>query len=121
MYMCVFVTVFVVGMCVYSFIWQVCGYLNFVFIKDVLYTYVCVCVCVRMSVVCACVCSFIWQVCGYLPTTMPKMENETDVPNDVLLKATQLTASFVLETLIHSKEKVRVWSGLSNSTCLLYV
>ena len=29
--------------CVYSFIWQVCGYLNFVFIRDVLCVYVCVC------------------------------------------------------------------------------
>ncbi|KAL8583540.1 hypothetical protein ACOMHN_054856 [Nucella lapillus] len=50
--------------------------------------------------------NFIWQVCGYLPNTMPRPLNDTTaVPNDVLLKATQLTASFVLETLIHSKEK----------------
>ncbi|XP_076442216.1 ubiquitin carboxyl-terminal hydrolase 34-like isoform X2 [Babylonia areolata] len=49
--------------------------------------------------------NFIWQVCGYLPNTMPKAPNDTAIPNDVLLKATQLTASFVLETLIHSKEK----------------
>ena len=50
--------------------------------------------------------SFMWQVCGYLPSTMPKSK-------DVLLQATQLTASFVLETLIHSKEKVacRLWDG----------
>nr|KAG5696977.1 hypothetical protein BaRGS_008439 [Batillaria attramentaria] len=43
---------------------------------------------------------FMWQVCGYIPTQLPK-----DDPSTVALKAAQLSTSFVLETLIHSKEK----------------
>ena len=43
-----------------------------------------------------------WQICGYIPTTLPK-----DPDTQVSLKAAQLSTSFVLETLIHSKEKVR--------------
>ncbi|ESO90146.1 hypothetical protein LOTGIDRAFT_164457, partial [Lottia gigantea] len=42
---------------------------------------------------------FMWQICGYIPTTL-KDEN-----NEVGLKAAQLSLSFVLETMIHSKEK----------------
>ncbi|KAK7104124.1 hypothetical protein V1264_018890 [Littorina saxatilis] len=50
--------------------------------------------------------NFMWQVCGYLPSTMPKCRDELNPASNVtLLQATQLTASFVLETLIHSKEK----------------
>ncbi|XP_078316021.1 ubiquitin carboxyl-terminal hydrolase 34-like isoform X4 [Crassostrea virginica] len=43
---------------------------------------------------------FMWQICGYIPTTLPK-----DPDTQVSLKAAQLSTSFVLETLIHSKEK----------------
>ncbi|XP_041355094.1 ubiquitin carboxyl-terminal hydrolase 34-like isoform X3 [Gigantopelta aegis] len=44
--------------------------------------------------------SFMWQICGYIPTTLPK-DDDSVVP----LKAAQLSTSFVLETLIHAKEK----------------
>ena len=43
-----------------------------------------------------------WQMCGYIPTTLPRDDPEKRVS----LMATKLSASFVLETLIHSKEKV---------------
>ena len=46
---------------------------------------------------------FMWQMCGYIPTTLPRNDPEQRVP----LMATKLSASFVLETLIHAKEKVR--------------
>ena len=42
-----------------------------------------------------------WQTCGYIPTTLPK-----DPENLVALNSAQLSTSFVLETLIHAKEKV---------------
>ena len=45
-----------------------------------------------------------WQMCGYLPTTLPKLDNEKS--ERLSLMTAKLTASFVLETLIHSKEKV---------------
>jgi len=47
-----------------------------------------------------CVCvyhSFMWQMCSYIPTTLPTL---------VSVMASKLSASFILETLIHSKEKV---------------
>ena len=43
------------------------------------------------------------QVCSIVPATMPKTEKGQD--GSVVLLATQLTSCFVLETLIHSKEK----------------
>ncbi|XP_048258866.1 ubiquitin carboxyl-terminal hydrolase 34-like isoform X4 [Haliotis rufescens] len=43
---------------------------------------------------------FMWQICGYITTTLPKDDNSI-----VPLKAAQLSTSFVLETLIHAKEK----------------
>lgn len=43
---------------------------------------------------------FIWQICGYIPTTLSK-----DPQLQVSLRASQLSTSFVLETLIHAKEK----------------
>ena len=43
-------------------------------------------------------------MCGYIPTTLPKNDPEQRVP---LLAAT-MSASFVLETLIHTKEKVSI-------------
>lgn len=46
-------------------------------------------------------CRFLWQVCGYIPTTLPK-----DPSLQVSLRASQLSTSFVLETMIHAKEKV---------------
>lgn len=49
-----------------------------------------------------------WQICGYIPTTLPK-----DPDTQVSLKAAQLSTSFVLETLIHSKEKVTKLFSLS--------
>ena len=45
---------------------------------------------------------FMWQMCGYIPTTLPK-----DEPERVPLMAAKLSSSFVLETLIHAKEKVQ--------------
>ena len=47
---------------------------------------------------------FQWQLCGYIPTTLSKEDPESRVP----LLAAKLSTSFVLETLIHAKEKVRV-------------
>jgi len=41
---------------------------------------------------------FMWQVCGYIPQTLNNV-------NKVVLLNAQLATSFVLETLIHSKEK----------------
>ncbi|XP_072031378.1 LOW QUALITY PROTEIN: ubiquitin carboxyl-terminal hydrolase 34-like [Amphiura filiformis] len=41
---------------------------------------------------------FMWQVCSYLPSTLPE-------PPQVQLHASKLTTSFVLETLIHAREK----------------
>ncbi|XP_066282190.1 ubiquitin carboxyl-terminal hydrolase 34-like isoform X3 [Branchiostoma lanceolatum] len=43
--------------------------------------------------------NFMWQMCSYIPTTLP------DPSREVSLLSAKLTASFVLETLIHSKEK----------------
>ncbi|XP_074662968.1 ubiquitin carboxyl-terminal hydrolase 34-like [Tubulanus polymorphus] len=43
---------------------------------------------------------FMWQMCGYIPTTLPR-----DDGHQVPLLAAKLSASFVLETLIHAKEK----------------
>ncbi len=40
-------------------------------------------------------------MCGYIPTTLPKEDQEHCVP----LSAAKLTASMILETLIHAKEK----------------
>lgn len=43
---------------------------------------------------------FMWQMCGYLPTTLPRTD-----PSEVSKLAAQLGASFVLETMIHAREK----------------
>jgi ubiquitin carboxyl-terminal hydrolase 34 len=43
-----------------------------------------------------------WQMCCYIPTTLPRKDPEHNVP----LMAAKLSASFVLESLIHAKEKV---------------
>lgn len=48
--------------------------------------------------------SFMWQMCGYIPSTLAKEPDSKQVP----LMAAKLTASFVLETLIHAKEKVSI-------------
>lgn len=46
--------------------------------------------------------SFLYQLCGYVMTTLTK-----DAASErVALLAAQLSVSFVLETLIHAKEKV---------------
>ena len=58
---------------------------------------------------------FMWQMCGYIPTCLAK-EDSVQVP----LMAAKLTASFVLETLIHAKEKVELLT-VSNHTTLLHV
>ncbi|XP_033629048.1 ubiquitin carboxyl-terminal hydrolase 34-like isoform X1 [Asterias rubens] len=42
--------------------------------------------------------NFMWQVCSYLPSTLPD-------PSQVQLMASKLTTTFVLETLIHAREK----------------
>ncbi|ELU04220.1 hypothetical protein CAPTEDRAFT_219867 [Capitella teleta] len=44
---------------------------------------------------------FMWQMCGYIPSSLAKESDSKLVP----LMAAKLTASFVLETLIHAKEK----------------
>ncbi len=69
---------------------------------------------------------FMWQMCGFLPTTLPRdaasernvaernvatSERNVAAAERVPLMAAKLSASFVLETLIHAKEKVRVWEG----------
>jgi len=41
-----------------------------------------------------------WQVCGYIPQTLIAVQ-----PN-VSEMATQLSATFFIETFIHAKEKV---------------
>jgi len=43
-----------------------------------------------------------WQMCSYIPTTLPRSDPEQRVS----VMAAKLSASFILETLIHSKEKV---------------
>lgn len=43
-----------------------------------------------------------WQMCSYIPTTLPR----SDPDQRVSVMAAKLSASFILETLIHSKEKV---------------
>ncbi|XP_038075535.1 ubiquitin carboxyl-terminal hydrolase 34-like isoform X2 [Patiria miniata] len=42
--------------------------------------------------------NFMWQVCSYLPSTLPD-------PSHVQLMASKLTTTFVLETLLHAREK----------------
>lgn len=42
--------------------------------------------------------NFMWQVCAYIPQTMNNSQN-------IMLPCTQLATAFVIETLIHSKEK----------------
>ncbi|XP_022096710.1 ubiquitin carboxyl-terminal hydrolase 34-like [Acanthaster planci] len=42
--------------------------------------------------------NFMWQVCSYLPSTLPD-------PSQVQLMASKLTTTFVLETLLHAREK----------------
>ncbi|XP_070576482.1 ubiquitin carboxyl-terminal hydrolase 34-like isoform X2 [Ptychodera flava] len=42
--------------------------------------------------------NFMWSMCSFIPTTLPE-------PNLVQLMAAQLNTTFVLETLIHAKEK----------------
>ena len=42
-----------------------------------------------------------WQMCSYIPMTLPKDDVEHNVPQ----MAAKLTASLILETLIHAKEK----------------
>lgn len=42
--------------------------------------------------------TFMWQVCGFISQSLPNVDN-------ILLLNTQLATSFVLETLIHSREK----------------
>jgi len=49
-------------------------------------------------------CSFMWQMCSYIPTTLPRSDSEQRVS----VMAAKLSASFILETLIHSKEKVGI-------------
>ncbi|CAG2106043.1 unnamed protein product, partial [Medioppia subpectinata] len=44
---------------------------------------------------------FMWQICGYIPQTLPTNQSS---PKVTLLSA-RLATSFVLETLIHAKEK----------------
>jgi len=43
-----------------------------------------------------------WQMCGYIPSTLPVKDPDHNVP----LMAAKLSSSFVLESLIHAKEKV---------------
>ncbi|XP_041468588.1 ubiquitin carboxyl-terminal hydrolase 34-like isoform X2 [Lytechinus variegatus] len=61
--------------------------------------------------------NFMWQVCNFLPATLPN-------PQEVQLIASKLTTSFMLETLIHSKEKpnTKQWMELMTNqfhTCPL--
>jgi len=48
--------------------------------------------------------SFMWQMCSYIPTTLSRSDPE----HHVSVMAAKLSASFILETFIHSKEKVRL-------------
>jgi len=59
-------------------------------------------VAVAVCVVCVLAYSFMWQMCSYTPTTLPRSDPEQRVS----VMAAKLSASFILETLIHSKEKV---------------
>jgi ubiquitin carboxyl-terminal hydrolase 34 len=43
---------------------------------------------------------FMWQICGYIPQTLP-----TNSSSKITLLSARLATSFVLETLIHAKEK----------------
>ena len=43
-----------------------------------------------------------WQMCGYIPTTLQR----DDPQYNVQLMVAKLSVAFVLETLIHAKEKV---------------
>ena len=43
---------------------------------------------------------FMWQICGYIPQTLP-----STTTSKVTLLSARLATSFVLETLIHAKEK----------------
>jgi hypothetical protein len=52
-----------------------------------------------------------WQMCSYLPTTLPRSGPEQQVS----LMAAKLSASFILETLIHAKEKVSACVVLQNN------
>ena len=45
-----------------------------------------------------------WQMCSYLHNTLDT-DSDSDGEESVALLAAKLTASFVLETLIHAKEK----------------
>ena len=45
-----------------------------------------------------------WQLCAYIPTTLPKDPGDNKIP----LQAAKLGTSFVLETMIHAKEKVEI-------------
>ena len=66
-------------------------------------------------------CSFMWQMCSYLPTTLPRSDPEQRVS----IMAAILSASFILETLIHAKEKVYnamhiiVWCNFSYTSILV--
>ncbi|CAG2161635.1 unnamed protein product [Oppiella nova] len=44
---------------------------------------------------------FMWQICGYIPQTLPTNQSSPKVT----LQSARLATSFVLETLIHAKEK----------------
>ena len=46
-----------------------------------------------------------WQMCSCLHTTLATESDEPQEEDSVALLAAKLTASFVLETLIHAKEK----------------
>ncbi len=48
-----------------------------------------------------------WQLCGYIPITLPREDAEPQVP----LLVAKLGTSFVLETLIHAKERVSKTEG----------
>uniref|UniRef100_T1IPZ0 ubiquitinyl hydrolase 1 n=1 Tax=Strigamia maritima TaxID=126957 RepID=T1IPZ0_STRMM len=56
--------------------------------------------------------NFMWQICGYIPQTMAQ-------PKDVTLMSSKLSTSFVLETLIHAKEKPTMvqWIELLTKQC----
>jgi len=59
-------------------------------------------------------CSFMWQMCSYIPTTLPRSDPEQRVS----VMAAKLSASFILETLIHSKEKVTI-TRQTRQNCLV--
>jgi len=60
---------------------------------------------------------FMWQICSYIPSTLPR----TDPGHSVSLMATQLSASFILETLLHAKEKVGYPTISPNSSNVIYI